>query len=1098
MNPDRPITSALLASLAVFVLAIPIASSPTQVAAQAKPVDQVALPASPDQVREIVVSTKNGLVGAIAEATKVLAANPGKRVTIQLSTCDQQTWPREVKANGTIEIVGCGDSPAGVGGNPHAQRNDILSAWIFDGSTVQSPIELRGVTLHFNHNMFKVTDSVIIRNSVIKQYLPFPTREPRIIDVHFDQSSSRNKHIVIADSRIESSRIHDGDFGQATYTVHNNVINYSPRVDNPAIALTPVSGDPNQVTITNNQITAIEPWLFAPLIHLERPKVRVEGNHLVMERPHLDAMAFNVINPASSSNAPIKEVRIVHNTIRAPYVMLNAKGAPLDRDAVVFTNNDLRGSLKMLPTTGDATDAKHTVSPGDRIDATQNIWGTINRNQVTARTDNPLDGGGVQPPAQPAPPVITVDKANGLVDAITNATKALENPLVEHAFIHVTTCDEQTLPPGIHAKGKITITGCGTEPAGVGGNDQAQRTKLVFPPSRNGVIINSPVEISGFTGVITDKAFNPNDTLIVKNSVFTGKPAFYFSKTVLFNATMPFTPDSKYLVLQHSTIKNVNPFLGKGQDQHLIVTDNKIEYSPTVLAPAFDLYANVRNQGRSVITGNAFTGSPEMQSVFIRVSRPNVEISRNTFDFPKAPETFAALAIFDRSPGDGPAVEHLNVEYNTFVGGHAVSNPKSTALRHGALQFHHNHVAGASGMLPYVDHDYLSLYTQSDREAFDARRNYWGALDLTKIKAITDDALTDPKLAGPDAYVPPAPPVPQPPAPPAPQPPSPGGSGPGSTNPGGSQVPAPNPLPRPSEPKIDAGPRSVHRFAGETRFETAGAVAKAQYKSGAKVVILARGDVAADSVSAVPLADEYDAPILLSQSDTLHPEAAAEIKRLLPQGGKVIFMGGEVALSQRVEDQVKALGGQVERIAGANRAGTAVETANWLKQAGKLKHLLIADGTDWQPDLIAGPAAAAVTGATLLTNGAAMAPETAAFLNANTSLPVTAIGTVAKTAAKVSDAVEAEHAEALSLAVAKRFFTDPKAVGLATTADFADALAGGAHIADYDGPMVLMGTQMPGTVRTWIDQAPNLTNIMVYGGVLRIPDTALEGLETKK
>ena len=98
--------------------------------------------------------------------------------------------------------------------------------------------------------------------------------------------------------------------------------------------------------------------------------------------------------------------------------------------------------------------------------------------------------------------------------------------------------------------------------------------------------------------------------------------------------------------------------------------------------------------------------------------------------------------------------------------------------------------------------------------------------------------------------------------------------------------------------------------------------------------------MAADSVSAVPLAKHLDAPVLLTAPKELHPATEAEIKRLLPKGGRVTIMGGEVAVSKAVEAKLAASGYTIQRLAGANRAGTAVVTAEQLAKAGKAKQVL--------------------------------------------------------------------------------------------------------------------------------------------------------------
>ena len=252
-----------------------------------------------------------------------------------------------------------------------------------------------------------------------------------------------------------------------------------------------------------------------------------------------------------------------------------------------------------------------------------------------------------------------------------------------------------------------------------------------------------------------------------------------------------------------------------------------------------------------------------------------------------------------------------------------------------------------------------------------AQQNVWGKVDRAKVAADT----SNPK----DTYTRPVPPEgPKPPVPPGEQPGPMGPDSPGVPVPPGpkqpdpQQPPAPAPAPQQPQPQqpspqvptptpspsvSPAAPRSAVRVAGETRFETAVKVAQEAFKDGAKAVVLARGDVAADSVSAVPFAEEIDAPVLLSPSDALHPAAEAEIKRLLPKGGKVFVMGGEAALAKPVADAVAKLGVEVERVVGPNRAATAVETAKRLQALGKVKQVVIANGADWQADLIAGPAA---------------------------------------------------------------------------------------------------------------------------------------------
>lgn len=330
----------------------------------------------------------------------------------------------------------------------------------------------------------------------------------------------------------------------------------------------------------------------------------------------------------------------------------------------------------------------------------------------------------------------------------------------------------------------------------------------------------------------------------------------------------------------------------------------------------------------------------------------------------------------------------------------------------------------------------------------------------------------------------------------APSPSQPPGTDP-QQKPGTPQQPPANPTPTPQpdvKTRTDAV-GSVTRVSGESRVETAVAIAKADFKDGAKVAILARADIHADAAAAVPLAKHLNAPVLLSQPDVLHPKALEELKRLKAE--KVVVMGGKAAISEKAEAELVKAGFKVERVAGENRAATAVATAKALQKVDKVKLALLADGADWQPTMIAGPAAAKAEGVVLLTNGKMQAPETAKYL-AEIKAQTVAIGDAARATAEAKDAVTAASPVALSLAVADRFFNqEAPAVGIATTADFADALTGGAHIARRNGPLLLSDTKLPDALVTWVRGANVTRSVFVYGGEARLTDDELARIAGK-
>ena len=512
-----------------------------------------------------------------------------------------------------------------------------------------------------------------------------------------------------------------------------------------------------------------------------------------------------------------------------------------------------------------------------------------------------------------------------------------------------------------------------------------------------------------------------------------------------------------------------------------------------------------------VIRNNRFSQSP--YNTAIEAGRPGITIDHNEFVLTsngKLESVAIDPGYAPRYPDDPrPKLTHIAVTYNRFTGviqpAHAVG---LELWKHASLDTKSVTISGNDFSGIKIAVNALIDWVNDNPVVF--RDNYVGSA-TNKLKPATVQAARTSPPAGagiqpstPPPVTPPtdtpSTPAPSPPVfPPLTPPPTPPVTNPPSVQPPVVQPPVgtPNPsateTPKPTElPTVDV-PRYAQHFAGDTRFETAATIARSTTNPSTSVIV-ARHDVAADSVSAVPLAKHLGAPIVLTQPDQLHPVAAATIATRLPKGGTVIVMGGDAAISPQVAKAITDLGVHMERIAGPNRAATAVATAQRLDAAGKAKRVLIADGQDWQPDLVAGPAAAAVDGVTLLTNGAAIAPETAAYLAEHPKVPITAIGATAAKTADAPAALRTSDPTALSVAVAKHFFTAPHAVGVATTEDFADALAGGAYIAQNGGPLLLTPKAAPEVLTAYTKSTRSIQTVLVFGGPQRLPSATVTAL----
>jgi len=134
---------------------------------------------------------------------------------------------------------------------------------------------------------------------------------------------------------------------------------------------------------------------------------------------------------------------------------------------------------------------------------------------------------------------------------------------------------------------------------------------------------------------------------------------------------------------------------------------------------------------------------------------------------------------------------------------------------------------------------------------------------------------------------------------------------------------------------------TVNRVSGADRYATAAAIATLQASlvtigsssvAGVsyKTAIVATGTNFKDALAAGTLANNLKVPILLTKTDEL---PAATSTSLTTLGiGRVIIMGGTSAVSQEVEDAIKALGTGivVTRVAGADAGATAAAFADLL------------------------------------------------------------------------------------------------------------------------------------------------------------------------
>jgi 5'-nucleotidase/UDP-sugar diphosphatase len=281
------------------------------------------------------------------------------------------------------------------------------------------------------------------------------------------------------------------------------------------------------------------------------------------------------------------------------------------------------------------------------------------------------------------------------------------------------------------------------------------------------------------------------------------------------------------------------------------------------------------------------------------------------------------------------------------------------------------------------------------------------------------------------------------------------------------------------------------RLSGANRYETAIAVSKQGWES-ADTVVIARGDQYADALTAAPLADQNDAPILLTRSGGLAAGVAEEIERLGAE--KAIVLGGTLAVSNDVVKQLETLGLEVDRIGGQTRYDTSVAIAAELETDAT--DAVVVSGLNFPDALSAGSYAAVNDKPILLTRPDRIPAVVANELESYTSTTIIG-GTQA-----VSNDVESDLPNATRVSGADRYLTSAAVAemlfedageGLASNGqNFPDALTGNVLAAAYEAPMLLVKqNSVNPTVET---RANYYGTVFTTGGTLAVSPEVVKAL----
>lgn len=138
-------------------------------------------------------------------------------------------------------------------------------------------------------------------------------------------------------------------------------------------------------------------------------------------------------------------------------------------------------------------------------------------------------------------------------------------------------------------------------------------------------------------------------------------------------------------------------------------------------------------------------------------------------------------------------------------------------------------------------------------------------------------------------------------------------------------------------------------LVGSDRYETAVKISNSGWNTSDSIVMV-NGSAISDALAATPFAKSIDAPILLTEKNTLNPTTKSELKRL--NAKKIYLIGGEAVLSKKLEYNLINSNYKVERIKGETREKTALALAYKLSSLVDVKEVAIINGVNGLADAV--------------------------------------------------------------------------------------------------------------------------------------------------
>lgn len=303
------------------------------------------------------------------------------------------------------------------------------------------------------------------------------------------------------------------------------------------------------------------------------------------------------------------------------------------------------------------------------------------------------------------------------------------------------------------------------------------------------------------------------------------------------------------------------------------------------------------------------------------------------------------------------------------------------------------------------------------------------------------------------------------------------------------------------------------RISGKDRYETSVKISETGWKT-SKYIVIASGRDFSDALCAVPLAKKYNAPIILTDGNTLSDETVNEIKRL---GTDTVYVaGGEGAVSGDVlkilENKLGIKSSNIKRLYGKNRYETSISIAG---EVGIKDKIVIVYGKNYA-DALSIASIAAIKGMPIILTDKDSLPESintylisnkgkitgAYIVGGQGAVSESVKGNVDKLIGITSKRLSGNTRYETNINALKEFENDKDiqfnnvylAVGQGPKGnEFADALSGAVLAAMNKAPLILTYNGLPKAAAEYLKgKVTDKTVVVALGGEAAVPQKVLD------